>query len=448
MERLTVAASSGRAGVVAEQKVKVLCVDDEVSVLNSLKRLLRGESFQVFLANCARDGLFLLEKEPIDIVISDMRMPEVSGDEFLSEVATNYPDCARILLTGYSDIESTIKAVNEGQIHRYIQKPWNNEDLLLTIDQTVERARLQSENVRLLSKVERQNSLLRDMNAGLEDKVQQRTKQIRLAMAKLHKANLQVNDNLKTTIRVFYNLISLNPHLGGQTAVEVGDLCKLLATHMKLSPREIRAIHLSGLLYELGLLGCDDELLQKPIYELSSEELSGYRQHPAQAYIALAPAMGLQDVAEIIKHQYESYDGTGQPEKLSETCIPVGARILAIARDYVLAVRGRLRKTRSSAEGAMRLLEMNADREYDSRILAKLGNVLPYLQQSVLGQDERVVSIKQLCVGMRLSRNLFNDNEILLLPEGHKFTNETVRRLQSFEQTDQQLLEIYVFSSP
>ena len=447
MERLTTRVPSNEGHSVVGQKIKILCVDDEASVLSSLKRVLRGESYQFFSASCARDGIFLLEREPIDIVISDMRMPEVNGAEFLSDVASQYPDCARILLTGYSDIESTIKAVNEGQIHRYIQKPWNNEDLLLTIDQTVERVRLQSENIRLLSQVEQQNQLLRDMNAGLEDTVQQRTKQIRLAMGKLHKANLQVNDNLKTTIRVFYNLISLNPHLGGRIAVEVGELCKLLATRMNLTKREIRAIHLSGLLYELGLLGSDDELLQKPVYELSPDELDGYRKHPAQAYIALAPATGLQDVAEIIKHQYEAFNGSGQPEQLSETNIPVGSRILAIARDYVLAVHGRLRKARSSADGALRLLEMNADLEYDSRILMKLGDVLPYLQQDVLGQDERVVSIQQLCAGMRLSRNLFNDNEILLLPEGHRFTNETVRRLQSFEQTDQQLLEIYVFSN-
>lgn len=447
MERLTTRASSTETDSVVGQKIKILCVDDEASVLSSLKRVLRGESYQFFSASCARDGLFLLDNEPVDIVVSDMRMPEVSGAEFLSDVASRFPDCARILLTGYSDIESTIKAVNEGQIHRYIQKPWNNEDLLLTIDQTVERTRLQSENIRLLAQVEQQNKLLRDMNAGLEGKVQQRTKQIRLAMGKLHKVNLQVNDNLKTTIRVFYNLISLNPHLGGRIAVEVGELCKLLATRMNLTKREIRAIHLSGLLYELGLLGADDELLKKPVYELSPEELDGYRKHPGQAYIALAPATGLQDVAEIIKHQYEAYNGSGQPEQLAETNIPVGARVLAIARDYVLAVHGRLRKGRSSADGALRLLEMNADREYDSRILMMLGDVLPYLQQDVLGQDERVVSIKQLCVGMRLSRNLFNDNEILLLPEGHRFTNETVRRLQSFEQTDQQLLEIYVFSN-
>ena len=447
MERLTTRASSTETDSVVGQKIKILCVDDEASVLSSLKRVLRGESYQFFSASCARDGLFLLDNEPVDIVVSDMRMPEVSGAEFLSDVASRFPDCARILLTGYSDIESTIKAVNEGQIHRYIQKPWNNEDLLLTIDQTVERTRLQSENIRLLAQVEQQNKLLRDMNAGLEGKVQQRTKQIRLAMGKLHKVNLQVNDNLKTTIRVFYNLISLNPHLGGRIAVEVGELCKLLATRMNLTKREIRAIHLSGLLYELGLLGADDELLKKPVYELSPEELDGYRKHPGQAYIALAPATGLQGVAEIIKHQYEAYNGSGQPEQLAETNIPVGARVLAIARDYVLAVHGRLRKGRSSADGALRLLEMNADREYDSRILMMLGDVLPYLQQDVLGQDERVVSIKQLCVGMRLSRNLFNDNEILLLPEGHRFTNETVRRLQSFEQTDQQLLEIYVFSN-
>lgn len=426
--------------------LRILCVDDESSVLKSLRRVLQGNNFSFFPANSAKDGLFFLESESVDVVISDMRMPDMSGAEFLTEVAQQYPDTVRILLTGYSDMDSTIQAVNGGRIHRYLQKPWNNEELILVLNEVGERIRLESDNKRLLAEVEEKNIQLKGMNELLENKVQQRTQQIRKALTQLHHANVKVSENLRSTIRVFYNLISLDPNLGGKTAVEIGELCRLLATAFELDNKTVRDIQLSGLLYELGLLGQQDVCLNKAIYDMEAGELSIYRQHPVRAYLALAPASGLQDVATIIKHQYEFYDGAGTPDQMAASEIPIGSRILAVARDYVLAVRGKLRKSRLSKEGALKLLELNANREYDACVLSRLPNVLPGLEQETLAEDEQVVSVRQLKVGMKLSRNLYNQKDILLLSEGHRFTQETVKRLQSFEEVDKQLIEIYVLT--
>ena len=429
-----------------QEKLRVLCVDDESSVLKSLQRVLRSNNFSFFPASCAKDGLFFLESNVVDVIISDMRMPEMSGAEFLTEVAVRYPDTIRMLLTGYSDIESTIQAVNGGRIHRYLQKPWNNDELVLVLKEVSERLQLERENKHLVATVEAQNLQLKDMNGQLEEKVQQRTKQIRQALTQLHSANVKVSENLRSTIKVFYNLISLNPHLGGKTAVEIGELCRLLAVVFELDKKAVRDIQLAGLLYELGLLGQNDVRLNKAIYDMDVDELAVYRQHPVRAHLALAPAGGLQDVATIIKHQYEFFDGSGSPDRLSASEIPVGSRILAVARDYVLAVRGKLQKSRLSKEGALRVLEMNSNREYDACILSRLPDVLTDLEQETLAADESVVSIRQLRVGMKLSRNLYNQKDILLLPEGHQFTLETVSRLQSFEEVDKQLLEIYVLT--
>lgn len=431
---------------IGPEQFRILCVDDESSVLKALQRVLRAHNFTFFPASSAKDGLFFLESHTVDVVISDMRMPEMSGAEFLTEVANRYPETIRILLTGYSDIESTIQAVNGGRIHRYLQKPWNNDELILVLNQAAERLYLERENQRLVAQVEAQNLQLKGMNEQLEEKVQHRTNQIRQALAQLHSANVKVSENLRSTIKVFYNLISLNPHLGGKTAVEIGELCRLLAVAFELDKKSVRDIQLAGLLYELGLLGLDDVGLNKAIYDMEADELSSYRQHPVRAFLALAPANGLHNLATIIKHQYEFFDGGGSPDRLSASEIPIGSRILAVARDYVLAVRGKLQKTRLSKEGALRLLEMNSNREYDACILSRLPDVLPKLEQDTLAEDERVVSIRQLQAGMQLSRNLYNQKDILLLSEGHRFTPESVARLQSFEGVDKQLLEIYVLT--
>jgi response regulator RpfG family c-di-GMP phosphodiesterase len=107
----------------------VLCVDDEVNVLNSLKRLLRKESYKLLLASSGKEGLSLLEKEPVHLVISDQRMPEMTGTEFLQIVKQRYPEAVRIILTGYSEANTIIESINKGEIYRYLMKPWDDEEL-------------------------------------------------------------------------------------------------------------------------------------------------------------------------------------------------------------------------------------------------------------------------------------------------------------------------------
>ena len=112
------------------EKVKILCVDDEASVLKALRRLFEGAGYEVLSYASAHGALKVLEAEEVDVIISDMRMPDLSGDQFLAQAAYISPTSIRILLTGFSDIESTIKAINEGKIHAYLQKPWDNQKLL------------------------------------------------------------------------------------------------------------------------------------------------------------------------------------------------------------------------------------------------------------------------------------------------------------------------------
>ena len=111
-----------------EKSGRILLVDDEPGVLQALKRLF-FRLYDVSLANSGQEAVDLLETEKFDIIISDMRMPGMSGAELLKHCFENYPDMVRVLLTGYSDLDSAIKAVNEGNIYRYISKPWDNDQL-------------------------------------------------------------------------------------------------------------------------------------------------------------------------------------------------------------------------------------------------------------------------------------------------------------------------------
>ncbi|MFT5542550.1 MAG: response regulator RpfG family c-di-GMP phosphodiesterase [Glaciecola sp.] len=118
---------------VTKTQLTVLCVDDEINILKSLKRLLYKQDYQLLLAESGALALELMQQHDVHLIISDMKMPAMSGAQLLEKVATSYPDTYRIMLTGYSDMESTIDAINKGKIHRYLQKPWDNQEVINAI---------------------------------------------------------------------------------------------------------------------------------------------------------------------------------------------------------------------------------------------------------------------------------------------------------------------------
>lgn len=129
----------------SDSVINVLYIDDEVHNLNSFKAGFR-RLFNVFTAESAAEGRKILEKENVQIIITDQRMPVMTGIEFLESIITDYPDPIRILLTGYADINAVIDAINKGQVYKYIQKPWMDEDLRINIEKAYEIFALRKEN--------------------------------------------------------------------------------------------------------------------------------------------------------------------------------------------------------------------------------------------------------------------------------------------------------------
>ncbi|WP_168926811.1 response regulator [Nitrincola schmidtii] len=426
---------------------QVLCVDDEPSILRSLRRLLPKQYYEVFIAESGQAGLEILKQQTIDLVISDMRMPLMSGAEFLEQVATLYPDTVRILLTGYADIDSTIKAVNRGRIHRYVQKPWDTDDLLSSLEQEMESKRLKLENIKLMSLVEAQNEELKELNSALEEKVQQRTEQIRKTLIDLQRSHQQVKEQVRAIIRVFYNLLSLKGTQGSQYSHEVSQLCLLIAKRFELSDFECMNIKLSGLLSEVGVLCLNDQISHKPQYYMNAEELVAYKKHAELAFKAMSPVVHLSSIALSVLHQFDRFDGKDNSSSLSGENIPLGARILAVARDYIYAIRGVSADLRYSAEGAAQLLMQKSDIIYDPDIINHLIQVIPDLHIEHLERNEKVVSTPKLESGMKLSRDVLTASNLLLLPEGHVMTWQTIKRIQSYVESSNEVLRIYVYSS-
>ena len=156
----------------------VLCIDDEQNILNALKRLLRKEQYRLLTANSGREGLAILAENEVHVVISDQRMPEMNGTEFLKKVRETYPNILRIILTGYTDVDTISEAINEGHIYKFFLKPWNDHNLKLEIRQALEQYDLIQANKQLHDQLYHQNDALKKMNENLEAIVHERTQSL------------------------------------------------------------------------------------------------------------------------------------------------------------------------------------------------------------------------------------------------------------------------------
>jgi len=148
----------------------ILYIDDEENNLISFKSTFRRD-YHIHVASTGKVGLEIMEKHNIQLVITDQRMPDMSGIEFLEKIVPLYPDCMRMIMTGFSDMEAIIQAINKGNIYRYVSKPWNREELKIIIDSALEVYNLKSQNKHLIED-------LKEANQNLERKVMERTRQI------------------------------------------------------------------------------------------------------------------------------------------------------------------------------------------------------------------------------------------------------------------------------
>lgn len=145
-----------------DKVLNILYVDDEVNNLIGFKANFR-KLYSIFTAESGREAKSILKENNIQIIITDQRMPEMTGIEFLESILPEYPDVIRIILTGYTDLETVIKAINEGQVYKYISKPYNTEELKITLDNAFEVYYLRAENKELTQKLLTANEQLEFM---------------------------------------------------------------------------------------------------------------------------------------------------------------------------------------------------------------------------------------------------------------------------------------------
>ncbi len=414
----------------------ILFVDDEANILSSLKRLFRPFGYRIFTAEGGAQGLEILAQESIDLVVSDMRMPEMNGAQFLEKVRERWPQTVRILLTGYAEIGATIDAINKGQIYRYVAKPWEDNDIALTVKHALQQKMLEREKQRLEVLTHRQNEELKDLNAHLEEKVLARTNALNETMQSLDVAHEKLKKSFITSVRVFSNLIEMrNPSKAGHSR-RVAELARTLAQNMGMSAAEVQDVFIAGLLLDVGKIGLPDRLLDKPFSSLTFDERAEVVKYPVKGEMALMALEQLQGAAKLIRCHRERFDGTGYPEHLPGLSIPLGARILAVVEDYDTALMGSSHARPMKLAQAQILIQDGRANRYDPAVLDAFLDEVSKAGTAVESSTELLLRSTQAKPGMMLSRDLMTHTGEMLLAKGHVLDEKIIEQIRGFERMD------------
>lgn len=314
-----------------EQKFRLLFVDDEADILDSLKRTFRRDH-EILTANSGAEGMEMLKSERVDLIISDQRMPDVTGDVVLKFAMQQQPEAIRILLTGYSDMESLVRCVNEAGIYKYITKPWEPENLRLTVLRALE-----------------------SLSLG---------RQLKTATTHLKKAYLDAVTMLSVACEG-------KDEDTGFHVRRVQYYTEALAIEMGVAAEEAEHIGVMSILHDIGKLYIPDSILKKPA-KLDAAEWEIMKRHPEHGVRILGDNPYYQIAREIAACHHENMDGTGYPKGISGDEIPLSARITKAADVFDALTSRRPYKEPWSVEQALQWMAGKSGTEFDKAVVNSL----------------------------------------------------------------------------
>jgi response regulator RpfG family c-di-GMP phosphodiesterase len=407
-----------------------MLVDDEENILLTLKRLLIDEDFDIVTALSGEEGLEKLAGlEHVGLIVSDQRMNGMNGAEFLRLSRELVPNALRILLTGYSDINATIDAINKGGAYRYISKPWNNDELLKTIRDSVTQYFREMEARKLNEIIDSQKQELESWNESLKKRLMQSTVTIREQNQAI--SSLKDKSPLEILNRTFDNLFEVMGDRGAVHARTVSILVTDVARKMELDAETVTRICLAALLHDIGKLGSVSSTLNKHLDCMSESESSEYRHHPARGERMLAKVEELADMLPLIRGHHEAYNGSGFPDGLKGEAIPLGARLIAIADHIEKSARS---VEQHRAEYALMNARYHGGTLLDPHLITKfqgITGVVFFEGNKVTSLEEVEIGPRDLVPGMIIASDVKTGADVLLMQRGTVLDEARVVLIQS-----------------
>lgn len=404
----------------AETPPSLLIVEDEAVVLATLKSTLEREGFHVVACSSPLKALALLEERDFAVILSDQRMPEMMGLDFLVESRRLRPQSSRILLTAVLNLPTVVDAINRGEIYRFVAKPWLREELIATVRNAIQRHRLTTQNIELQAETARLNGELTEANSALEAKVADLERQ----RQQLDAANTELTSRYDHSLELCRRILTAyDPMLGNQAKTLVEFANKMAETD-HFTAEEKHALKSAAWLCDLGLIGVPRELIRafrhRRTDQLSDREQSMLRHHPiySQTLAALVDSRG--DVGETIRAHHECFDGTGYPEGMRGSEIPWTARCLAVAVGFVESGLGK--------PAATEAILAQAGTAYDPEAVRLFLKVTHLVN---LPRQVNEILLDELEPGMMLATGIYSPHGLLLVGEGQTLGPGIIAKIRS-----------------
>jgi response regulator RpfG family c-di-GMP phosphodiesterase len=410
---------------------KILIVDDEINILNTLKRLLKNQDYEIVITTSQGVALDHLKNSPVAVIISDQRMPQMQGTHLLEKARSLSPETVRIMLTGYADMQSAMDAINIAAVHRYLTKPWIDAELVTIIRDAVRTYATSSKSKGLLKLMLKKRGETGEIefDEGLGRFLSD-------SQADLSQLAQEPKDRPQEMLEMFKKMLHFHSASLSQHCQRVGVLCKRLSPKLSLCPQDAFDLELAAQLHDLGKVGIPESLFLKPEPELSDYERNLVDSHPSRAKQLLSHLPGMQSIAHLISCHHEHFDGSGYPKGLQGESIPRLSRILTVADQFDRAMD--LEVSLKDPKIALKHLKDQTQR-FDPEVLQVLESVvMPQKQRT------REVRPEDLEPGMIVTQEVRTSSNYLLLAEFTKITDFHIEQIRNHEESDPILTLIHV----
>ena len=293
----------------------IMVVDDEKMITTTLSTMFKLMLKQNVIAyNDVNQALECkeLKENKVDLIISDFMMPKMNGLEFLKNIKEKCPDIVTILLTGYADKENAIKSINEVGLYYYLEKPWNNNDLITVVKNGLEKKELKDDLKKKYVEIKESNNEISRLYELLK-----------------HDYNKETESTKNLVITLANVIEAKDKYTDGHTR-RVGTISKILGEKLGLSEEKLNYLEISGIIHDIGKVGVPESILGKP-GKLTDEEYEIIKRHSEIGETIVKPLGSLRSCLQPIRHHHEKLNGSGYPDGISGDDITIETRIIGVA---------------------------------------------------------------------------------------------------------------------
>lgn len=363
---------------------KILIVDDEATNLRLLDQLF-SRDFNVITASSGEEAILVLEQHDVTLLITAQRLPGMNEIELLRHAAALRPHMVRIILTGCTDPGALLEAINSGQVYKYVTKPWNNDELRLTVERAIDHYET--------GKARHDLALT---NQRLVTRMKKMTRGFLLAITEA----LEAKDE----------------YTRGH-AQRVSGYATAIGHRLELDAATLEQLSLAAFLHDIGKIGTPDSIFQKP-GTLTAEERAVMQHHSQCGARLLREITDMGDVADAVLHHHEHFDGTGYPDGLSGERIPHLSRIILVADAYDAMTNPRAFREAWDHEAALAQLHSRSGAQFDPVVVRAFSEI------NTIRQAPSVVSVDLSSVPLPLTPGTLDVN---YLPGKHQLTPDEIR---------------------